>query len=269
METIISNDSYSEWTCHSCTEMRNILCFLKSQEGELAKINEVAVKVSDLSQNFADFKNLVPKMIAEQIESAVTAVQQDVVSIVNPLKTELQKSLFDNYRAERNKVRADIIISGIPESIKNVDELVQLVIKIGIVYEVNLPPQEIYQCKWIKSGGDTRKLLVTFNSLISRDKIMRKYFKDNTKLELNQIFPCEVSNRVYLNNNNPAKANKLYLYSRKLKKKGVIKNFKMDYSIGTVEITSCSDEISKFSDLGGIVAKYPVHQVERTNMNVN
>lgn len=231
---------------------------IRNQESDLAKINAIAEKVNDLSDNFANFKAVVPKMISDQINTAVTAVKKDVDSIVNPLITNVQQSLLDNYRAERNKVRSDIIISGIPQSMSTLDEMVKLVIQIGSVFEVNISSQEIYQCTWLRTKGVSRKMLVTFNSLIPRDKIMRKYFQQNMKLELNQLIPCEVSNRVFLNNNNPAKANKMYLYSRKLKKSGAIKHFRMNYATCSVDITACNNEDFKFSDLKDVIAKFPV-----------
>lgn len=109
---------------------------------------------------------------------------------------------------------------------------------------------DISKCTWIDTRNPkSRRLIITFTSLITRNLIMKKYSR-NTKLELSKLVPCcNISGRLYLNDNHPPEANDLYLLARWLCKSNLIKTFKMNYADCTVEVITLRNEYLTFFNI--------------------
>uniref|UniRef100_A0A1A9VNV6 Uncharacterized protein n=1 Tax=Glossina austeni TaxID=7395 RepID=A0A1A9VNV6_GLOAU len=117
--------------------------------------------------------------------------------------------------------RADIVIKGIPRTVKS-EKLRDIVIAIGNVYGVAITPANVNFCSRIQRQG---AVLAKFNSVAERDLIMKRYFTD-LKLKLCQIYNThDVVSRVYLDHNYTPVVAKMRYICRNLLREKKIKKF--------------------------------------------
>lgn len=151
--------------------------------------------------------------------------------------------------------RRDILVTGIPASeAKTVDELLSLIYKIGTLYGVNVVPEQIFHITRLRD----HKILVKFNSVFRKDKIMKNYLSEKN-LKLSQLLSTNnVNSRVFLNNNQPLNTLRMMLYCRKLLKSKAIKTFKMNNKDCSVFITDCNDQTITIGNLSDLRNRFPM-----------
>lgn len=187
---------------------------------------------------FAGFRSIIDGLIdafRAEVMGKLQAVQDDVTTCKQQLKdvqrhnemlqaevdeckcklrsAELQTSIF-----ERRLNRADVLINGLPRSIRNLREPV---INIAKACNIALHPADLQHCCYIYGG---KSVLVKFNSVQMRDALMANYFRSN-HIHLRDIMDTDVSSRIYLNDHLTPAASKLVHCCRKLLKRKIIDKF--------------------------------------------
>lgn len=111
----------------------------------------------------------------------------------------------------KHQNRPDIIITGLPAALSNLKDII---LKIGEIYEIPVTDCDINQCIYRKN---LKEVLVKFNTIPIRDRIMKKYY-ETRELKLNGLIRGELVSRIFLNDHLTPMASKLTYLCRKLKK---------------------------------------------------
>lgn len=178
----------------------------------------------------------------------------------NAVGTNKRNLSLDAY--ERNEFGKEVLISGLPQWLKNPIEIANVVCSAGEILDIKLSISDIHQCYWLKDG---RNLIVKFTSFLIKDLFMKKYLAKKN-LVLSQIRPgSNISSRIYFNNNLPPETRRLLLYSRKLKKINTILNFKMNFKQSSVVITSHDNSTRTFKEFKELRALFPIHGADNSD----
>lgn len=132
---------------------------------------------------------------------------------------------------QRRLNRADILISGLPQSIHNLREPV---IKIAQICKVDLHPADIQHCCYIYGG---KTVLVKLNSVHARDAIMANYFRAHNIL-LKDVLNTEIQSRIYLKDHlTPAAANLINICRNLRDRKKIHKYVLINGDVPKVRVT--------------------------------
>lgn len=155
----------------------------------------------------------------QQLQEVVDDCKQELLHVRNKnvmlleeitvCKEQYKNAERQNMIQQRRLNRADILINGLPQSIRNLREPVT---KVAQLCNVQLHPCDIQHCCYIYGG---KTILVKFNSIHIRDKIMANYFR--TSIRLKDIVDCDVQSRIYLKDHLTPAAARLVNTCRKLR----------------------------------------------------
>ncbi|KAL5275490.1 hypothetical protein ACFFRR_001388 [Megaselia abdita] len=159
-------------------------------------------------------------MIATEVKTHFGELKEEVNSVIEPIKLEVQKIekdvawiKEDNFHIQSIECRRDLILSGIPSNIRDSKALREIIIKIGSYYQIVVRPDEIFQCVRMKKDN---QVLIKFGNLFTKEDIMKAYLRSKD-LKLSHILDTNVESRVYLNNHFPHHIIRIILYCRRLK----------------------------------------------------
>lgn len=208
-------DSLTNWGCVSCIQNQEIKQLIRQQESKLKEIENLSNSFKNLSTEFVSLKNSIPQLIIEKMNAAVETSVSELKVVVSGVASKHTKLTLTLYSIERNDYRRDITVSGLPSTIAPPD-FNNLIERIGSFHNVNFSISDVYSCFWINKK---KTLLIKFNSLLIRDQLMREYYKKKS-ISLKDVFDCEISSRVYLNDNYPDQLRKMIIYAKKNKEAG-------------------------------------------------
>lgn len=234
----ISKEQAKKWICQNCSIQKNLKKLLESQEETIKRI---------------------PEMVAKEVRANINLLENkmnDIELTVNEVKNE-------NCFLRSMDCRRDLIITGLPGSIRNPKELRDIVIKIGSIYNIAMSPGDIFQCLPLRRGS---KVLVKFGNLFIKEDLMKLYLSSKD-LKLNQILSTDVESRVYLNNNYPSIIQKTLLYCRRLKKLKMIEDFKINFTSGKTSVTGNDKLIEDFMNFGDLHLKYKLSKVSNSTIS--
>ncbi|KNC20768.1 hypothetical protein FF38_00082 [Lucilia cuprina] len=152
-----------------------------------------------------------------EITTQLMEIKKDLSHSVNRnenfekiINTKINKLEEENNGLRRQMNRADIIITGLPQTIPN-EKLYSTVIDLAKALGLEITTSDLYLCSWI---GKKSSVLVKFNSVLTRDSLMINY-RANYDLKLNQIMSTEnVQSRVYINAHHTPLVSKFRYYCR-------------------------------------------------------
>lgn len=220
-----------------------------------------------LQKEVKDFKNKMEEIVSSfcaQYDAKLRKLEDDLKNYYSVAQhmdknrsTVIQDLELHNDILQRRLNRADIVVSGLPDKIK---DLRGLVIKIASLCRVNLDPRDIQHCCYIFSG---KSVLVKLNSVYARDLIMANYYKGSPLL-LSSIIDEEVRSYVYLNDHLNVTASKLVYICKKLRGLKKIQQFKIinadrprveikmpSGSIKILDLDKCVELLDESSQGGG------------------
>lgn len=229
-----------EFTCNSCATAAKNQKQLSSVLNQLQALKDVPTTLEDMKTDLAAFKETTSQQITSlnTAQSKLTKAQD----VISNRTSHLYKWDF----------RHDLIISGIPESIRN-ENILQLVIKTSAVFNQVITIKDIVFCSRMKSGG----IIVKFVSIMLKDEIMRSYMKEKS-LNLSQITDLEITSRVFLNHNYPQESQRIMVYCRKLKKSGLIKKFIINHNDGSAKIIQLNESEVNVPQIDDLVKLFPL-----------
>lgn len=171
------------------------------------------------------------RLFEQQVYASITALEKKMIDLFEKFRNEqrenlqhLRKEAFNNdggaliYKnsavderlnnlemhnniLQRRLNRADIIVKGLPKHIKNIRVPV---LKIASLCGLPISHDGIQHCTYIHNG---RSVLVKFNSVQHRDKLMMNFSKKR-HLILKDIIGGDITSKVFLNDHlTPAAAN--------------------------------------------------------------
>ncbi|XP_061390345.1 uncharacterized protein LOC133325636 [Musca vetustissima] len=167
----------------------------------------------------SDIRNYVQEMekrvcdtmssLEREFNSRVKKVEEDILSclaVTKQLETTFKNNVSElqthNDILQRRLNRADIVINGLPDGIR---DLRQPITKIFAFCNVTVSSADIQHICYMSKG---KSVLVKLNSVYLRDTIMANYHKSNQIL-LNDIVGGDVNSRVYLNDHLTQTSSKL------------------------------------------------------------
>lgn len=244
------------YKCKKCTshpaifdlrnEMRSGFAELvKSIDAKLDEFKEVINEklretISSLKVEFKESTNALRNEMSSKIKE-VTAEISNCYSIVKHAELDLNnkiKALETTCSIQQRRLnRADIVITGIPKGIKHLRDPVK---KIASLCNVELDDRDIQHATYFAQG---KSVLVKFNSVYTRDLIMRNYIK-SPNICLKDVVGGEANSKIYLNDHNTRASSNLLFVCRKLRKAGKITKYTLiNTDIPTVRVTLHNNEV--------------------------
>lgn len=204
-----------------------------------AKLDEVIKKGKDDTESMKEAFEKAVANIKSDMENFASKVTSDCAALnnrVNSLEavtdTRISSLEIENHVLYRRINRANIVVRGLPAGLP---DLVAVAVALGNSLNVALNTQDLSHVSYINSK---RLVLVVFNSVIIRDRIMKQYFKTRT-LKISDVIgdvlinidtgtnDGKESTRVYLNDHYSPAASKLNATCRKLVQEKLIKKYKI------------------------------------------
>lgn len=247
-------DGLANWGCVSCIQNQEIKNMIRLQDSKLKEIEGLTLKMNHLSSEWANLKESLPDMIAEKVDAAVADSCKQLCGEVESVKTSNQAMCSKVSSIQRNDLRRDIVISGLPSSVEQQSDLFNIIKKVSDFHNVGLSVSDIYSVFWIKRS---KLLLVKFNSLIHRDQLMKTYHQKKS-LALRDVIDCDIASRVYLNDNHPDDLRRMLVYARKLRKLNLVQSFSIDYKHESVKMVSADGRVSSFDDFKKMLTEFPI-----------
>lgn len=243
-----SNNSNTNNMSADHEDFSSILLSLQKSINRLDdRFNNISTKIDAMAQKLREELCLDMQNIKDDVKNCNSRINE--VDKSNQDKINKVASRYNTL--ERRQNRSDILIYGLPQSIKNIEEIVK---KIGELFGITINETDINHCCHIHKK---KCILVKFNSTKLRDKLMQSYFKSKPICQ-NDITDSEATNRIYLNDNLSPSSNKLNFICRKLRLKKMIKKFniinmdspkakitKLNDSIVVLDLQQCSNWLDK------------------------
>lgn len=189
----------------------------KNEEDKLALQTAFVDAVAEIK---VEMGACISKMKNDIIDCSklIDHVDKSATAKVTALQTE-------NNVLHRRLNRGDIVISGLPEGLTN---LIDPVVALGGLYNV---PVSVGDINHVCYMHNRKQMLVKFNCVMTRDTIMREYFKTRS-LKLSDLLPDpnaggDLESRVYLNDHYSPSASHLNGICRKLLRNKSISRFKI------------------------------------------
>ncbi|XP_073838504.1 uncharacterized protein [Musca autumnalis] len=189
--------------------------FTAVHQGELGSIKKA---IENMSAQMTSCLNEIKNDIARCNEK-VAAVEASVKALED--ENKLLKA--ENNALHRRLNRADFLISGLPDGL---NDLVEIVISIAAFFNVNLERRDVGLACYI---NNRKHILVKLNCAELRDEIMRQYFKSRS-LKVSDILPADggdITRRVYLNDHFSPEASSLNAVCNKLRRQNVISKYRI------------------------------------------
>lgn len=192
----------------------------KNEEDKLALQNAFLSAVSEIKNEMGTCLSRMKKDIID-CSKLIDHIDKSTNAKVTALETE-------NNILHRRLNRGDIVISGMPEGLT---DLVDPVVALGKVYDVQVCASDINHVCYM---NNRKQILLKFNNVMTRDRIMSEYFKTRSlkicDLISDSRFGGDLVNRVYLNDHYSPSASKLNGLCRKLLRGKIINRFKILHS---------------------------------------
>lgn len=243
----LTRETLSKWVCPTCVFQNNMNTFMGKQQEAISKIPQL---VTD-----------EVKIQLEQLEKKLNLSVDPINSEVSSLKQKTDEIKKRTMHLQGMECRRDVVISGIPNHVKDAKVIRDLVIKIGSVFGIGIKQEEIVQCFRLKPQGN---VIVKFGNLFTKDDLMSSYFK-KMDLKLCDFMDTNVESRVYLNNNLPPELQRTISYCRRLKKLNLIAGFKVNFKTGEAEIQALDNSSRKYQDFKDILSHYKLPSNEASN----
>lgn len=236
---ILDKNRNLKFTCKNC--MTNPVdnsgidtSFKKEMRDEFAEFRKSLINLA------ADIKHVQTEM-NNRFDSVVSEIRSELTTSIKNFRDEVESCrnlVLSSEEKTKHKIneleltnnilqhrlnRSDVIISGVPKEIKDLDKVI---LDLCAHYKMNVDVNVLAQIIYIRRNTS---ILVRFNNTSVRDLLMKSYFR-NKKLVLSDFYKCEgdnISNRVYLNDNLTPMAAKLLKTCRSLLKENKIFSFKM------------------------------------------
>lgn len=215
---------------------RKLDCFINKHQSDQSELNK---KLDDfIKKNEEDklalrsaFLDAVAD-IKSDMNSCLTNMKKDIIGcskLINHIDTSTTSKIsaleMENNVLHRRLNRGDIVVSGLPEGLT---DLVSPVIALGATYNVAVNVGDVSHVCYM---NHRKLLLVKFNNVMARDKIMREYFKTRSLKISNLIsdaqFGGDLESRVYLNDHYSPAASNFNGLCRKLLRSKCISRFKI------------------------------------------
>lgn len=170
--------------------------------------------------------------IKAEMGNCLTGMKRDIIdcnklisSVDKSTKAKITTLEVENNVLHRRLNRGDIVISGMPAGLT---DLVAPVISLGEVYDVRITVNDVNHVCYM---NNRKQILVKLNNVMTRDKIMREYFKTRS-LKLSDLISDssiggDLESRIYLNDHYSPYASHLNGLCRKLLRGKIITRFKI------------------------------------------
>lgn len=174
---------------------------------------------ASITQILTEFRNDITTCVNNMKADIVTCTKL-INTIDNATSAKIATLELENDILHRRINRANIVLNGLPAAL---GDLTSAITSLCSFYGINVSNHDIYHICYI---NNKKLVLVKFNSVSLRDRIMKEYFKTRS-LKLCDIIGGQIGSRVYLNDHFSPVASKLNALCRKLKKQKIILKYKI------------------------------------------
>lgn len=277
--TDMESDKEKNWFCVTCKGKVDspsamfavLLSKFNHMQGSYEQLTkEVKSTAVDQKADLDEFKRSIPQLIndavSKKIKTVITdvnTVKSDIANIKQEIETlrsavgsqdkGIEKKLLKVEKQSERQLRLikrnDILVTGVPNTISDLIEVVVAMLK---VLDAGISIEDISNCCYLNKTKSI--ILVSLLSLQKRNMIMSKYFKLK-KLNLSMFMSTDVQSRVYFNDNLPPKLSFMVKLARHLKKTGNIKGFSVGLS--HISLKTLDDTVKNYSTVEEFLATYP------------
>lgn len=211
-EVLIKKKSKVGWKCNGCSSF-------------------VAVDRDDamdnLTKKLEDLINALPNTIRCEIDKCLPPIMKAVEANKKScdennaaVESKISAIVTENNRLRTQLARNDILVSGLPPTVKPSD----MALKIPEALGMRLVSSDIDAAFWL--GKNKKSLMIKFCSRAKRDEVMKKYMV-RKNLKLSEVLPTNIEARIYLNDNLSPDILNLKKLCRSLVKEKKIKRFEL------------------------------------------
>lgn len=161
------------------------------------------------------------------MSASINELKNDIVTcnkLINNLDSATSSTFSgverENHIIHRRFNRADVVISGLPAGL---NELTSVVISLCSYYKIDISEFNLNNVCYL---NHSKQVLVKFNNVELKDRLMKGYFKSRS-LQVKNVIGGDVESRVYLNDHYSPGASKLNLLCRKLLHHKIILKYKI------------------------------------------
>lgn len=220
---------------------------------------EMEVKFAEFKRHLAELLETGLRTVREDFEKFTNNHSEDNSDCVKDLKSDLKNCYrmvkhvddatnqkmhtleIQNSIFQRRLNRSDIIIKGLPKSIKN---LRKPIVKVASLCGVRLYYSDIQHCTYFAGG---KSVLVKFNSVQIRDTIMINYRK-NISIKVNDVIGGAGNTDVFLNDHLTSAAKELIAVCKNLRTSNIIRKYTYkNYDIPKVKVVMSDGSIEVFN----------------------
>lgn len=223
--TMVKKNSGLGYFCAKCKE---------DQTGGDDDIRALHKKFDDGREDFNSIKGAFADAVSDiktEMNSCFRELKADIVNCttnINKVESftsaKISNLEIENHVLHRRLNRPDIVIRGLPAGL---EDLVVAVVALGAFFNIPIAGHDISHACYINKKG---LILVKFNNVFVRDKIMSEYFKTRT-LKVSDIIDGGVADgvesRVFLNDHYTPAASRLNVACRKLLIDKKIKKYRL------------------------------------------
>lgn len=213
-------ESFS-FTCAACHNTNNVslrdeVRALNNNFNDFVKSNQEQRDLfkASITQILSDFKDDITTCV-NNMKADINTCTTLINNIDNSTSTKIYALELENDILHRRINRGNIVLNGLPAAL---EDLTKVITSLCSFYGFNVSCHDIYHVCYI---NNKKLVLVKFNNVNLRDRIMKEYFKTRS-LKLSDIIGGDIGNRVYLNDHYSPVASKLNDLCRKLKKNKTI-----------------------------------------------
>lgn len=187
--------------------------YFKKFEAEYADLKRsFGAAVADLNDKFTSGLEVLRNEIVDcrKLVNYVDSASTNKIAIMEAEMNSLHRRLN----------RGDVVISGLPSALNDLKSVISSVCQF---YNVQLSDSAIQQVFYM---SNKKLVMVRFNDISVRDKLMSEYFKSRN-LKLCNVIGGDIQNRVFLNDHLTPAAGKLNSLCRKLLQKRVVTRYRV------------------------------------------
>ncbi|KNC28449.1 hypothetical protein FF38_03735 [Lucilia cuprina] len=171
---------------------------------------------NSLTEILSQFKNEVLAS-NKQLKEDILACNKLIYNIDSATTAKIKSLETENHVLYRRLYRGDIVLSGMPSGL---DNLISTTISLCSFYDISISDRDINHVCYM---GNNKLILVKFNCVSIRDRLMKAYFKTRS-LKVSDVIGGEINSRVFLNDHHSPAASSLSAMCRKLKRqKSILK----------------------------------------------
>ncbi|KAI8120458.1 hypothetical protein CVS40_8053 [Lucilia cuprina] len=216
------------FTCPACLNAADDNGSLRDEVRALKTTLEDFIKTS---QNDRDsYKNSLAEILSQfkdemlasnrQLKDDILTCSKLIRNVDSSTTSKLKSLEMENHVLHRRLYRGDVVLSGMPAGL---DNLTSCIISLCSFFGIDITDRDINQTCYM---SNQKLILVKFNCVSIRDRLMKDYFKTRS-LKVSDIIGGEISSRVFLNDHYSPAASALSAVCRKLKRQKSITKFTM------------------------------------------